>query len=100
MSLAAGDAVAAAAAPSEALLHTNTYFVLITLKQEENASSATHFDMKLQVFIHGIDVVEDILHYSGNDTHWVCVMEIPLNTHKQSEVITNVDASHSIINTR
>lgn len=56
--------------------------------------------MKLQVFIHGIDVVEDILHYSGNDTHWVCVMEIPLNTHKQSEVITNVDSSHSIINTR
>lgn len=38
----------------------------------------THFNMKLQVFIHGIDVVEDVLYYPGDDAHWVCVMEIPL----------------------
>lgn len=55
--------------------------------------------MKLQVFIHRIDVVEDILHYSGNDTHWVCVMEIPLNTYQQTAVMTNVNGTHSIINT-
>lgn len=47
---------------------------------------ATHFDMKLQVFIHGIDVVKDILHYPGDDTHWICVMEVSL--HRQSQTIT------------
>lgn len=41
--------------------------------------------MKLQVFIHGIDVVEDILHYSGDDTHCVCVMEIPLHAHRNDD---------------
>lgn len=41
--------------------------------------------MKFQVFIHGIDVVEDILHYSGDDTHCVCVMEIPLHAHRNDD---------------
>lgn len=45
----------------------------------------THFDMKLQVFIHGIDVVKDILHYPGDDAHWICVMEIPLHTERQND---------------
>lgn len=39
---------------------------------------SSYFDMKLQVFIHGVDVVEYILHYPGDDAHWICVMEIPL----------------------
>lgn len=34
--------------------------------------------MKLQVFVHGVDIVEDILHYPGDDAHSICVMEIPL----------------------
>lgn len=42
------------------------------------AGLVTCFDMKLQVFIHGVDVVEDVLHYPGDDTHTVCVVEIPL----------------------
>lgn len=44
----------------------------------------TYFDMKLQVFIHGIDVVEDILHYPGDDAHCICVMKIPLHTDSKS----------------
>lgn len=43
-----------------------------------NYSSPTYFDMKLQVFVHGIDVVEDVLNYPGDDAHCICVMEIPL----------------------
>lgn len=30
---------------------------------------SSYFDMKLQVFVHGIDVVEDVLHYPGDDSH-------------------------------
>lgn len=36
--------------------------------------------MELQVFIHGVDVVEDILNYPGDDAHCIRVMEIPLRT--------------------
>lgn len=39
-----------------------------------------YFDMKLQVFVHGIDVVEDVLHYPGDDAHCICVVEVPLQT--------------------
>lgn len=39
--------------------------------------------MKLQVFVHGIDVVEDILHYPGDDAHCICVMEVPLQAERQ-----------------
>lgn len=34
--------------------------------------------MKLQVLIHGINVVEDVLNNSGNDSHHFWVMEFPL----------------------
>ena len=34
--------------------------------------------MKLQVLIHGINVVEDILNNSGDDSHHIWVMEFPL----------------------
>lgn len=40
--------------------------------------------MKLQVFIHRIDVVKDVLHYPGDDSHCVCVMEVSLRRQKQS----------------
>lgn len=93
----AGEVLATAEAPSEVIQNINTYFVLIALKQ--NACYATHFDMKLQVFIHRIDVVEDILHYSGNDTHCVCVMKIPLKACKQTVVTKNVNAAYLIMNT-
>lgn len=43
---------------------------------------STYFDMKLQVFIHGIDVVEDVLNYPGDDAHRICVMEVPLQIEK------------------
>lgn len=43
----------------------------------------TYFDMKFQVFIHGIDIVEDVLHYPGDDAHCICVMEIPLQFEKK-----------------
>lgn len=46
----------------------------------------SHFDVKLQVFIHGIDVVKDVLHYPGDDSHRVCVMEISL--HRQQPSLT------------
>lgn len=34
--------------------------------------------MKLQVLIHGINVVEDVLNDSGDYSHHVWVMELPL----------------------
>lgn len=37
-----------------------------------------YFNMKLQVLIHGINVVEDILNNSGNNSHHAWVMEFPL----------------------
>ncbi len=38
----------------------------------------TYFDVKLQVLIHGVNVVEDVLDNSGNDSHHVRVMEFSL----------------------
>lgn len=38
----------------------------------------TYFDMKLQVLVHGINVVEDVLNNPGNDSHHFWVMEFPL----------------------
>jgi len=38
----------------------------------------SYFDMKLQVLIHGVNVVEDVLNYPGDDAHHVWVMEDPL----------------------
>lgn len=42
-----------------------------------------YFNMKLQVLIHGINVVEDILNNSGNNSHHAWVMEFPLPVHKK-----------------
>lgn len=44
---------------------------------------STYFDMKLQIFVHGVDVIKDVLHYPGDDAHCVCVMEVPLQTDKK-----------------
>lgn len=44
----------------------------------------THFDVKLQVFIHRIYVVKNVLHYPGDDSHRVCVMEISLRSRGRS----------------
>lgn len=38
----------------------------------------TYFDMKLQVLIHGINVVEDVLNNPGDDSHQLWVMKVPL----------------------
>ena len=38
----------------------------------------TYFDMKLQVLIHGVNVVEDVLNNPGDDSHHVWVMKFPL----------------------
>jgi len=51
-----------------------------TAKRSSLPIATTHFDMKLQVLIHGIDVVEDVLNYPGDDAHPIRVMEIPLQT--------------------
>lgn len=42
-----------------------------------------YFNMELQVLIHGINVVEDILNNSGNNSHHAWVMELPLSVHKK-----------------
>lgn len=42
------------------------------------ALDSTYFDVELQVLIHGINVVEDVLHNSGDDSHHVLVVEFPL----------------------
>lgn len=34
--------------------------------------------MKLQVLIHGVDVVKYILNYSGNNSHSIWIMQLPL----------------------
>lgn len=47
----------------------------------------TYFDMKLQVFIHGIDIVKDVLHYPGDDAHCICVMEITLQIEKKTHAM-------------
>jgi len=49
----------------------------------EHHDPSAYFDMKLQVFIHGIDVVEDVLHYPGDDSHCICVMKITLKSHSK-----------------
>lgn len=47
--------------------------------------------MKLQVFIHRIYVVKDVLHYPGDDSHRVCVMEISLRRRQQSLTTRDVN---------
>ena len=39
---------------------------------------STYLDMELQVLIHGVDVVEDVLDNPGDDAHPICVMEVTL----------------------
>lgn len=53
----------------------------------------THFDMKLQVFVHRIYVVKDVLHYPGDDSHRVCVMEVPLHGRRQTSAARRVNAA-------
>lgn len=48
--------------------------------------------MKLQVFIHRIYVVKDVLHYPGDDSHRVCVMEISLRQRRRSLTARHVYA--------
>lgn len=63
----------------------------------------TNFDMKLQVFIHGIDVVEDVLNYPGDDAHSIRVMEVPLQTESTSRwevklsMISNIKRSSEVL---
>lgn len=38
----------------------------------------TYFDVELQVLIHGVDVVEDVVDNSGNDSHHIRVVEFAL----------------------
>lgn len=38
----------------------------------------THFDVELRVFIHGVNVVEDVLDNSRNDSHHFRVMKFSL----------------------
>lgn len=38
----------------------------------------THLDVKLQVLIHGIDVVEDVMRDPRDDPHELRVMQLPL----------------------
>lgn len=42
-----------------------------------------YFDMKFQVLIHGINVVEDVLNNPGNHSHHVWVFEFPLSVHNR-----------------
>lgn len=42
-----------------------------------------YFDMKLQVFIHGIDIIKNVLHYPGDNAHCICVMKITLQIEKK-----------------
>ena len=39
---------------------------------------STYLDMELQVLIHGVDVVEDVLDNPGDDAHTILIMEVPL----------------------
>lgn len=38
----------------------------------------TYFDVKLQVLIHGINIIKDVSHDPGNDSHHVTIVEIAL----------------------
>lgn len=40
--------------------------------------------MKLQVFIHGIDVIKDVMCNSRNDSHELRVVQLPLRTQTQT----------------
>ena len=41
--------------------------------------TSTYLDVELQVLVHGIDVVKDVMHYPGDDPHSICVMEVTLH---------------------
>ena len=46
--------------------------------KKSSCALSTYLDMELQVLIHGVDVVEDVLDDPGDDTHSICVMEVTL----------------------
>lgn len=43
-----------------------------------DAGLSPHLDMKLQVLVHGVDVVEDVSGNAGDDSHQLGVVELPL----------------------
>jgi len=43
-----------------------------------------NLDMKFQVFIHGVNVVEYILDDPGNDAHALRIVQVPLQSHKHT----------------
>lgn len=49
-----------------------------------NASFCIYLYMKLQVFIHGIDVIKDVMCNSWNDSHELRVVQLPLWTQNQT----------------
>ena len=55
-------------------------------------SFSLDLDVELQVLVHGVDVVEDVLHDPGDDSHGVCVMEQSLKTRRRSTVIHRTTA--------
>lgn len=47
----------------------------------------TYFNVELQIFIHWVNVVKDVLHYSGNNSHCICVMKISLEKKRNASDI-------------
>ena len=48
-----------------------------------NTSFRIYLYMKLQVFIHGIDVIKDVMCNSRNDSHELRVVQLPLRAQNQ-----------------
>lgn len=49
-----------------------------------NTSFHIYLYVKLQVFIHGIDVIKDVMCNSRNDSHELRVVQLPLRTQNQT----------------
>ena len=51
-----------------------------------------YFDVELQVLVHGVDVVEDVLHDPWDDAHVVCVVQQALETRGRNTMVHGTTA--------
>lgn len=58
-----------------------------SIKMKDCVNAITYFDVELQIFIHRVNVVKDVLYYSGNNSHCICVMKISLENNHNTSVI-------------
>lgn len=65
--------------------HSKADFPWISLPPSplHNVSLQVYLDVELQVLIHGVDVIEDVVCNSGDDSHQLGVVQLPLRTQNQ-----------------